>query len=285
MVEVPQDADHDRAEGIDSVHKNIDVHESNIDLENFEVITPEEVEAAKRDWNKESEQELANDVMAKTDSEISLAVDAAERSSSTEVSDDEKKHVITELVELRDEFRHWTEVRLVTVAKLRDIADYIELVSQRAKVAKVAGAGGGAVAGGLTLIGGALTIATAGAALPVMLAGAAMGLASGITGGVAAISEKVIKSRQMREAETALAEDQLATTHLEERVVKLRESKFARDVARAALTSGAGVASDSMSMANLIAGVSNSGVGDLGKLGSEVLSKLLGHDISKEVTN
>ena len=38
-------------------------------------------------------------------------------------------------------------------------------------MAKILGSGGGAVGGGLTLVGGILTIMSAGAALPVLLAG------------------------------------------------------------------------------------------------------------------
>ena len=47
--------------------------------------------------------------------------------------------------------------------------------------------------GGLTLVGGLLTIMSAGAALPVLLVGTGIGLASGVTGGAAAITEKIIK--------------------------------------------------------------------------------------------
>ena len=67
-----------------------------------------------------------------------------------------------------------------------------------------------------------MTIASAGAALPVLLAGTGLGLASGLTGGAAAVTEKVIKSRQMKEAEIALETDQQATQHLEKTIVKLQ---------------------------------------------------------------
>jgi hypothetical protein len=63
----------------------------------------------------------------------------------------------------------------------------------RTGIAKVLGSGGGALGGGLTLIGGVLTIMSAGAALPVLLVGTGIGLASGVTGGAAAITEKIIK--------------------------------------------------------------------------------------------
>ena len=75
---------------------------------------------------------------------------------------------------------------------------------------KAVSSGGGALAGGLTLVGGALTIATAGAALPFLLVGTGLGLAAGVTGGAAAITEKVIKSKQMAEAEEALKRDRVS---------------------------------------------------------------------------
>ena len=71
------------------------------------------------------------------------------------------------------------------------------------------GSGGGAVGGGLTLVGGLLTIMSAGAALPVLLVGTGIGLASGVTGGAAAIAEKIIKAStlftDMRESWIPLA--------------------------------------------------------------------------------
>ena len=48
------------------------------------------------------------------------------------------------------------------------------------------------------------TILSAGAALPVLIAGTGLGLAAGVTGGTAAVTEKVLKSRQMSVAKLAL---------------------------------------------------------------------------------
>jgi hypothetical protein len=48
------------------------------------------------------------------------------------------------------------------------------------------------------------TILSAGAALPVLLAGTGIGLAAGVAGGTAAVTEKVMKSRQMSVAKLAL---------------------------------------------------------------------------------
>ena len=63
-----------------------------------------------------------------------------------------------------------------------------------------------------------MTVLTAGAALPVLAAGAGLGLASGLTGASAAISNKIITSRQMARANLAIEVDSAATKDLESRV-------------------------------------------------------------------
>ena len=63
-----------------------------------------------------------------------------------------------------------------------------------------------------------MTVLTAGAAVPVLAAGAGLGLASGLTGASAAISNKIITSRQMDRANLAIEVDSAATKDLETRV-------------------------------------------------------------------
>ena len=48
-------------------------------------------------------------------------------------------------------------------------------------LARVLGSSGGILAGSLTIAGGVMTVMTAGAAAPVLVAGAGLGLASGTT--------------------------------------------------------------------------------------------------------
>merc|ERR550532_316068 len=86
----------------------------------------------------------------------------------------------------------------------------------------VAGSGGGVLAGGLTLAGGVMTVMTAGAALPVLVAGASLGLVSGITGGAAAITKKVLNSQQMKKVEVAIEVDSAATKELATEVEAVR---------------------------------------------------------------
>jgi len=192
-----------------------------------------------------------------------------------------RKEIVEELFQLKSEFSHWTEIRATTIKHLREIADYIDTVSRRTGIAKVVGSGGGAVGGGLTLVGGLLTIMSAGAALPVLLVGTGIGLASGVTGGAAAITEKIIKSKQMKAAEAALSADESATQHLEEKVTKLRENRVVKEVARDLLKGGACATTDSIYIAGL---VSSGGASTFGKIGGEAVAKIFGEDVGKEIS-
>ena len=85
---------------------------------------------------------------------------------------------------------------------------------------------GSSILGGvLTVVGGGLTIASAGGAAPVLLTGLGLGLASGFGGGGATITRKIIKSRQMKAAKQAVLEDSLATAQLEAKVGKCCQVK------------------------------------------------------------
>jgi len=80
----------------------------------------------------------------------------------------------------------------------------------------------------LTVIGGALTIAATGgiAAVPILLAGAGIGIAGGVTGGAATISEKVVNSKQMKVAKEALISDQESTLELQSQIEALSKNEF-----------------------------------------------------------
>ena len=115
------------------------------------------------------------------------------------LSPDEKKlgSAVWELRRLEEKLFMWKEVRKSTISDLRSIADYIESLGYQTNVAKVMGASGGVLASGLTIVGGVMTFVTAGTALPFLVAGAGLGLASGLTGSVATFRNKILSSRQM----------------------------------------------------------------------------------------
>jgi len=196
--------------------------------------------------------------------------------------EDDIKDLETLLEELEQDYDSWVELRRKTVVNLREIADYIDSVSKKSGLAKAIGSGGGIVAGGLTLIGGALTIASAGAALPILLAGTGLGLASGVGGGAAAVTEKVIKSQQMKAAKSAIEEDALATTHLENKVEKVsKDKRITKLIAKDVLWTSTGVTSNSFKIVQLVC--QGSGAGILASVGTAT-AQIFGEDIGREVS-
>ena len=160
----------------------------------------------------------------------------------------------------------------------------IDSITKKTGIAKAIGSGGGAIGGGLTMLGGILTIATAGAALPVLIAGTSIGLASGIGGGAAAVTEKIIKSKQLKQAQESIDADKEATCHLEEDITKLRSNeKVVNKIAKDVVMSGGGAAYDSFHIFNLIAG--RAGAANALKTGITATAQLLGEDVGKEVNN
>ena len=122
-----------------------------------------------------------------------------------------------------------------------------------------------------------------GAALPVLLAGTSIGLASGIGGGAAAVTEKIIKSRQLKQAQESIDADKEATCHLEEDIWKLRSNKkVVYKIAKDVIVSGGSAAYDSVQIFNLVAG--KAGAANTLKTGIEATAQLLGEDVGKEVS-
>lgn len=208
----------------------------------------------------------------------------------TDVDEEEEEPLDTEeallnaITKLEFDFQEWTSLRRDTIQTLHNIADYVDMVSKRGGMVRAVGSGSGVVAGGLTLVGGILTIASAGiATVPILIAGAGLGLAAGVTGGAAAVTEKVIKSKQMSAARTALKVDQDATEHLEHRVEKLKKDKrVVRKIASDVLLTGSTAAYDSVNMFNLLAG--KGGAAASLKVGIEATAQLFGEDFGKEVS-
>jgi len=132
------------------------------------------------------------------------------------------------------------------------------------------------------LVGGALTIATGGiAAIPVLIAGTSIGLAAGVTGGSAAISEKIVKSRQMKAAKTALEADEKATHDVQEKLQDLAQNKnFVKKITADFIKTGGSITSSSIKLGNLLM---SSGSGLLTK-GLETTAQLFGDDIGREVS-
>jgi len=97
---------------------------------------------------------------------------------------------LEQLARVEETFGFWLSRREESIEKLEDIATYIDSFTKKTSLAKAIGSGTGILGGGLTVIGGGLTIASTGgiAAVPILLAGAAIEIAGSVTGGAATIS-------------------------------------------------------------------------------------------------
>ena len=163
----------------------------------------------------------------------------------------------------------------------REIADYIDTVARQTGIAKLVGNSGGVVAGGLAVTGGVLTILTAGAAAPVLMAGAGVGLASGLTGASASISKKIIKSNQMKKVQQAIDEDAEATKDLEIQLETVQNDLTVLKVADG-LISVVGIGDDAMDLLDFINGTKElNGAGIVSAL--DTVGKLLGESANKHI--
>jgi len=189
------------------------------------------------------------------------------------------KTAVWELRRLEEKLFMWKEVRLNTIVKLRSIADYMDSLGYQTSMAQVVGAGGGVLASGLTMVGGVMTVLTAGAAVPVLVAGAGLGLASGLTGGAAIITSKVMASKQMALVDVAIEVDTAATNEL---ALEMENAKKIVKVARAAgvvFTVG-GLATSTKGLLDVVRGVDP---GQTILTSIETLGALVGENVNKEM--
>lgn len=113
------------------------------------------------------------------------------------------------------------------------------------------------------------------AALPVLLAGIIKGLASGIGGGAAAVTEKIIKSWRLNQAQESIDVDKEATSDLEEDISRLRSNKkIVINIAKDMIISSVSAAYDSPQIFNLVGG--KAGATSTLKSGIETTAQLLG---------
>jgi len=196
-----------------------------------------------------------------------------------ELNQNDIKEVVTELRHLEEKLHLWREVRTKTISELRDIADYIDKISKQTGIAKVVGSGGGVLAGGLTLAGGVMTVMTAGAALPVLAAGAGLGLASGITGASAALSQKILSSKQMNKVEVAIEVDSAATKEFVSEVEVVKKDTRINKVASVVFTVG-GLASGTKGLLDIVRGATP---GSSILAGMEAVGQIFGENVNKEI--
>jgi len=115
--------------------------------------------------------------------------------------------------------------RRETIVKLRQSADYLDSVWYGSKVAKGVGTSASVIGGGLTIAGGVLTLATAGAAAPLLIAGIATSSVGAATNIGTSIAEKAISSKEVRNMSNALSIDRDLTLKMESQIDDLRRFK------------------------------------------------------------
>jgi len=196
------------------------------------------------------------------------------------ISEKDLKEITLEIRHLEEKLHLWREVRQKTIERLREIADYIDDVGKKTGIARVLGNSGGILAGSLTIAGGVMTVMTAGAAAPVLVAGAGLGLASGITGGAATLTKKILSSKQMKEVEVALEVDAAATSELNVEVDRVKEDSRLLKVTSVAMTVG-GLASSTKGFVDLVRGAQP---GSTITIGMEVVGQIFGEDVNKELS-
>ena len=95
----------------------------------------------------------------------------------------------------------------------------------RCKLSRTVGTSTSMVGGGLTIAGGILTLTTAGAAAPLLIAGIATSSVGAATNIGTSVIEKVINSKQIREMAGALDVDKELTLKIESQIDDLRRYK------------------------------------------------------------
>jgi len=244
--------------------------------EEFTIISDNDIYKAEKDEHLDAEKENKEE-LALSDREIREVI--SETKELGVLSERDISEVVTELRQLEEKLHLWREVRKDTIRQLREIADYIDGVARKTGIAKVVGSSGGVLAGGLTLAGGVMTVLTAGAALPVLAAGAGLGLASGLTGASAALSKKILSSKQMSRVQLAIEVDSNATKELESEVEIIKNDKRIHKVTEVVFTVG-GLASSTKGVLDIIRGATP-GQTIIG--GLEAVSQIFGESVNKEI--
>eukprot|EP00092_Neocalanus_flemingeri_P011069 GFUD01011917.1.p1 GENE.GFUD01011917.1~~GFUD01011917.1.p1 ORF type:complete len:326 (+),score=106.17 GFUD01011917.1:73-1050(+) len=242
------------------------------ETERFEIIENEEI-------NDAVEDDILSEKFKNQDNEIEDTIAKIAEDDAIDLNEKDIQEVVSELRHLEEKLHLWREVRQNTIVRLREIADYMDSVGKQTGVARVVGSGGGVLAGGLTLVGGIMTVLTAGAALPVLVAGAGLGLASGVTGGAAAITKKISSSKQMSKVKVAIEVDSAATNELVSELETLKKDTRVTKVAGLVFTVG-GLASGTKGLLDVVRGATP---GQTIVAGLETIGSIFGENVNKEI--
>ena len=111
------------------------------------------------------------------------------------------------------------------VKHLRAAADYLDQVWKDCKIASAVGSSAGITGGVLTVLGGVATVMTAGAATPLLIAGAGFGVAGAVTNLGTSAVEASINSAIIQEADGAVGNANRAIEDVRKRIDELKTGK------------------------------------------------------------
>lgn len=115
--------------------------------------------------------------------------------------------------------------RTHTIRRLRESADYLDSIWFRCRSVRGVGTSASITGGCLTIAGGILTLTTAGAAAPLLIAGIATSAVGAGTNISASVIERIINSRQIKDMTGALNVDRELTMKIESQIDDLRRYK------------------------------------------------------------
>jgi len=173
--------------------------------------------------------------MGKGEGEVEGQEEELETETSALFTEEEDVHVVLQASGEKARERFENEVRNIcatiqlvvvarqdTIAKLERAADYLDSVWLRCRVSKTMGTSVSLVGGGLTIAGGILTIATAGVATPVLIAGIATSSVGAATNIGTSIVEKLLNSKQIKDLNAAFDRDKMLTTKFERQIEEVK---------------------------------------------------------------
>jgi len=115
--------------------------------------------------------------------------------------------------------------RTDTIRRLRESADYLDSIWYRCRMTRGVGTSASVIGGSLTIAGGILTLTTAGAAAPLLIAGIATSSAGAATNIGTSVIERIINSKQIKNMTGALTVDRELTLKIESQIDDLRRYK------------------------------------------------------------
>lgn len=137
----------------------------------------------------------------------------------------EREDFEDEIRNLSSGIRQLIDARKDTIEKLRGSADYLDSIWLRCRVSRSVGTSASLFGGGLTIAGGILTLATLGAAAPVLIAGIATSSVGAATNIGTTVVEKILNSKQIKDMNEALNRDREITLKIEGQIEDMRRYK------------------------------------------------------------